>query len=353
MAVTKYGTAGTVTEVSGAGRWARAGIPFQVRGPGELKVTAVAGQQRTVQIAAGQALTCGVLTVETAPQQLQLAANTGAQVRYDLVVLRVLWGGLGASTAVYDIKQGIVGAPSPPALTRTPGTLYEAPLAVVKMSPNTGQLTGSSVFPIVPHGGKGGPLHVSQGSWVQLVDAQTGAELITDHNGWRYRRLVDGSWLVIESDLQPWSTWAPALYTTTGSVVLGTGGIAVGRYKVVRGVCIAEFEVRRGTSGSNFSRGDIYVPLPVPAGSYTQDKWMTAHLTTFNAGLMEWQAQIVLGGPGATAATIWAPKSAIEPRMAPWRSCDSSGNSNTGWPRIVSNYTEAAVVTGQLHYITE
>ncbi|QRY61463.1 hypothetical protein JVX90_13685 [Gordonia sp. PDNC005] len=354
MAITYFGTQGTVTESTGAGRWARAGVPFMVRTPDDFKVTAVTGLQRTVQVAAGSALVCGVSTVETAARQLQLAANTGSQVRLDLVVLRLVWAGLGASTAVLDIKQGTPGAVNPPTPTRTPGTVYEAPLAVVRVAPNTGQLTGSAVFPIAPYGGKGGPLHALQAQWIQLVDAPVGTELVTDTNAWRYCRLADGSWSVIESNLQPWSTWTPQLTSAGGgNIVLGTGGIMVGRYKIIRNMLYGEFEIRKGTSGSDFRWGNISVALPVPVGTGTTDRWCPAHLATPATGLMDWRAQ-VLCSSGATSGLIFAALSSVDVRMRAWRSAASSpAQPDTGYPRIVNQYTEGLVVTGQLRYIVD
>lgn len=354
MAITIVGTQGTINESGGARRWGRAGVRFMVRGPDDLKVTAVTGLQRTVSVAAGSALTCGVMTVETAARQLQLAANTGASARLDLVVLRIVWAGLGASTATLDVKQGTPGALNPPTPTRSPGSVYEAPLAVVRVAPNTGQLSGATVFPIAPYGGRGGPLHTLQGQWVQFVDAPTGAELVTDHNRWRYRRLSDGAWSIIESDLQPWSTWTPQLTSPGGNIVLGTGGIMAGRYKIIRGEVLGEFEIRKGTSGSDFRWGNISVALPVPAGSgYVADRWCPAHLATPATGLMDWRAQLLIQS-GQSSALIFASASSIDCRMKAWRSAEKSpAVADTGYPRIVNQYTEGLVVTGTLRYIVD
>ncbi|MGK9270504.1 hypothetical protein KXR83_05825 [Williamsia muralis] len=353
MAITFAGTDGTVTQSTGAQRWAAAGVPFLVDGPADLKVTATSGQQRTVAVAPGKALVCGVLVTSTSPQYLQLAANTGNSRRLDIVVLRITWAsGSNASTAAFDVVQGAVGGPSP-TLTRNPGVTYEAPLAEISVAPNTGQFTSAAVWPIAPFGGRAGPLHVLQGNSWSKVDAPAGTELITDHNSYRYRKDSTGTWVLTEATNQPWSTWVPTLRAATdGVITLGTGGLMAGRYKIVKSMVLAELEVRRGTAGSDFHRGNITVDLPVAAGSYFTDRWCPAHLYTHQESFMDWRSQIIIKS-GATNGLVMVPTSGADCRMVPWRSADASGNSGTGRPAIATGWSEAATFTAVLRYSTD
>lgn len=351
MAITFFGTDGTVGQSPGAVRWSNAGVPFLVDGPPDLKVTAAVGQQRTVAVAGGRALVCGVYVHSTSARYIQLSSNTAASTRYDVIVLRVTWSSeTNASIVTLGAVEGTAGA-GIPTVTRTPGVYYEAPLAVVSVVPNAGQFSSAVVRPIAPYGGRGGPLHVLQSQSWSIVDAPAGTELVTDNNLYRYQKNITGSWNLIEANDQSWSTWTPQLRTPYGDVFLGTGGIWSGRYKIIKSVVFAEVEVRRGTAGSNFYKGDITVDLPVPSGTAATvtDRWCTAHLLTSQEEPMDWLAQVLIR-PNVAYGLVWSSTASDDCRMAPWRSADSTGNAGTGRPRINTGYTEADVFTTFLRY---
>lgn len=358
MARTQIGLQGSVGEAEGARRWSRANVPFMVNLPGEFYVRPVTGQQRTVEVENGVALVCGVQVTETADRTLVFESNTGTTVRFDLVVLRLEWLGLGQSKATLEVKKG---ATSPPAPTRNPGTVYEAVLAVVQVAPNTGQLTGSMVYQLTPHGGKGGALRVPQSQYLSYVDMGPGTEVITLDNGYRRRKSVGGAFDVVEADTQPWSTWSPNLRSreTGQAVVLGTGGVQKGRYKIVKNMVFAEVEIRRGVSGSDFRYGDLIIDLPPggtpvfptsPSPDYLGIQWMMGHLYTVGDGFMDWRVQIAVV-TGSSTADIWAPMAGNDARMRPWRSAAGGYNPSTGVPYLGNNnYTQGETFTAVMRY---
>ena len=356
MAIVQIGLQGSVGESEGARRWARAGVPFMTADEDEFIVRALSGQQRTVEITPGVALVCGVMVTETVPRTLSFEANVSASPRYDLVVLRLEWAGLGGSTASLQVKTG--GA-SPPVPTRNPGVVYEAVLAVVQVAPNTGQLTGSAVYALTPHGGKGGAVYVPQSQYLSYLDIEEGTEVVAVDNGYRWRKSVGGTFEIVEAEKQPWSTWDPNLRTVDGTpVILGTGGVQRGRYKVIRNMCFAEVEIRRGTAGSDFRFGDLMFSLPPdavptfptsPSSRYLGIQWMMGHLFTMGGGSMDWRAQIPVN-TGWADAGIWTPTRSDDVRMRPWRSADSSYAAGTGIPWINGYYSQAEVFTAVLRY---
>lgn len=358
MARTQIGLQGSVDESGGARRWSRAGVPFMVSGTEEFYVRPVTGQQRTVEVSSGVALVCGVMVTETADRSLVFEANTGTTTRYDLVTLRLEWLGLGQSKATLEVKKGTTSPPSP---TRTPGTVYEAVLAVVQIAPNTGQLTGAMIYQLTPYGGKGGALHVPQSQYLSYLDVGPGAEVVTDDNGWRRRRTVGGSYDLVEAETQPWSEWNPNLRSkeTGQAVILGTGGVSKGRYKVIRNMVFAEVEIRRGVAGSDFRYGDLIFDLPPgctpvfpnsPSQDYLGIQWMMGHLYTLGDGYMDWRCHVAVS-TNVSYADIWVPTSMVDTRLRPWRSAAGGYNPSTGIPyQGGGNYTQGEVFTAVLRY---
>lgn len=355
MAITIYGTKATVNEATGAFRWSRAGVAFLVDTPGQLKVSGTLGQARMVSVAPGSAEVCGVLLTETAPQQIPIDPNTGSADRFDVVAIKVSWAGLGKSSATYTV---LTGGSTPPAIPRSAGFDYYAPLAVVRVPPNVGQLSGAHIANITPYGGRGGPVRVPQSRYIELLDVRVGAELVADDTGWSYRMDSPGTWTTVATDVQPWKTWDPALYSDKGPVILGTGGVSQGRYKIMRGMCFAEVEVRRGVAGSDFGWGIVRMNLPPDAvpnigdtgSAALLDQWMLGHLYTRGDGLMDWRCQVAVRDKQSWAP-IFVATNAADGRLLPWRCSDGPGRPGTGIPWQANNqYTEAEVFTAVMRY---
>jgi hypothetical protein len=114
-----------------------------------LNVTAADGD-RMVEVATGRANVAGVLARVTAPELVELAvAGSTTNDRIDLIVLRANWD---ARTCVLARVTGTPSAnPQVPGLAQTPGTLYELPIAQVRLSPGQGTiLQGDITKTVVP-----------------------------------------------------------------------------------------------------------------------------------------------------------------------------------------------------------
>ncbi|MFD0450449.1 hypothetical protein ACFQZK_05715 [Rhodococcus aetherivorans] len=153
MVATTAGFKGTVTEVQEATRFALAGAKAVVDTAAAFKPTSTG--VRSIQLAAGTAMVCGVLVVESAPQVVEIAANAGASARLDVLGLRFTWAGDNSRVEVF-VKQGVVGSSTPPALTRVAGGTYEFPLAVVRVRPSVSTIAAADVLDVRVWGGFGG-----------------------------------------------------------------------------------------------------------------------------------------------------------------------------------------------------
>jgi hypothetical protein len=185
------GFAGTIDEIGEAKRFYASGVPFRALDAASWLVTSVTTSSLTVTIAPGVAECCGVYDTSTAASTLVLTANGSGSTRLDAVVARWTWGA-GANVS-FAVITGTPGSASPPTLTRNPGVVYEALLAVVSVTNGVGSLPPGSVFDVRTYGGVAGPLVVSQGLYYTYVDVPTGGELtIGDPSGLRYMRVGTG-----------------------------------------------------------------------------------------------------------------------------------------------------------------
>lgn len=99
----------------------------------------------TVSVAAGRALVGGFYYQLTATKTVTIAANTGANPRLDLVVVRA---DLSTGSVNLAVVQGTPAAsPKVPVLTRTYGGNWEMPLHQVNVPANSGALSLTSVMP--------------------------------------------------------------------------------------------------------------------------------------------------------------------------------------------------------------
>ena len=103
----------------------------------ELEVFAQADGMK-VYVKTGQAMVDNHRVWITSQKELAIAAS-GSSSRTDLVVLRIVYGNEGESTAVLDVKQGTT------ALTQTTGGTYEIPLAEVTVGAGVVTIQASAV----------------------------------------------------------------------------------------------------------------------------------------------------------------------------------------------------------------
>lgn len=359
MALTTVGFQGVVQEDGEAGRFYRVAPPFIVdNGTSHLKVTTLGGWTRQVSVAAGTAQCCGVTATESAATTLAHAANSSGTFRLDVVVMKFTWAGASSAVAL-EIKQGAPGSATPPSLTRTPGAVYEAPLAVVRVNNGVTSIAAGNIYDVRAFGGLGGPLRIADETYVQTVDGHAGAELVIDGvtPTRLWRKQLSGTWVLDTEVAYPWTYFDPVLRyaggggVAAGTVNLGAGGVRRGRYKIINGMLMGEVEIRKGTVGDYFGRGDLRIDLPpgYPPSTYFTDQWNDGNMVTAYGGAQWWGVQLLLRG-GDTTAPIFAPTSVSDCRMLPWRAADSGGGAGTGIPTISGQHSSASVLCAQLYY---
>lgn len=193
---TSVGYTGTVDQVAEAQRFAAAtGVPFKAASANDWAVTAYSGANRTVQIAAGSGVCCGVKDTTSAAATLTVAANTSGSTRLDVVVATFNWAA-GTPVTSFAVIQGTTSLPAintggsvvSTSVNRIPGVQYDAVLAVISVPNNAGVLSSSNVLDRRLYGSN--PLAVASGSYLTMVDVgafgrvkavDTGAEWV--YNG--------------------------------------------------------------------------------------------------------------------------------------------------------------------------
>lgn len=352
MAITTAGFQGVVTESQEAGRFFRIAPPALADGPNDMKVTNTSGT-RLVSLAAGTIQVCGVTVTNTAAQTFTFASNASA-ARYDMILLRVVWAG-GSSTAEVIVRQGSTGGP--PAITRTPGSTYEMPLAIVRINTGASTINSGDVFDIRTYGGRGGRMRVLQESYVGWVDGHIGAELIVEGTVRTYRRAIDGAWTLVSDILTPWRYFDPIVrflgqgQVQPGTASMGTGGVRRGRYKIIDGFLIGEVEIRTGTGGITFGAGALTIDLPpgYPPDTYFADRWQQGHLYTTAEAVMDWTADALIKG-GESKASLYVTAKGADARMVPAKTQDGSNTAGTGSPWIATGYSDPKVICLNLCY---
>lgn len=191
------GYTGTVDQIAEARRFAGAmGAPFVAGSVSQWAVTAVSGSNRTVQIASGSAVCCGVRDTTAANATLTVATNGTGSTRYDVVVATFNWAAgtpvtsfnviTGTSAGIPTINTG--GSVVSTSINRIPGVQYDAVLAVIQVPNAAGVLSSANVLDRRPYGGGGGPLTIAGSTFLTAVDMGSGGELIAADSGthWYY-----------------------------------------------------------------------------------------------------------------------------------------------------------------------
>ena len=123
MAINSYGYDGTVSEA----RWAEIGYGMGYGAAPSVVVSGLAvtvgGGTRALSISSGDAVACNVLTKNTSAVTVNAPANSSGSTRRLYVIAKFDWA---ANTTTFETKGS---GTSLPALTQTPGTTWEMPLA--------------------------------------------------------------------------------------------------------------------------------------------------------------------------------------------------------------------------------
>lgn len=212
MALTPKGFDGTVTEADFAKMARHFGTPYSVKDDPDLKVTAVAGQDRTVQIATGEAAAYGVLVTNDAAITLQLP-TIASGTRWDLVCLRRDWQPAGG-TATVTYVQGTSTKAIPAGRNANPGVIDDQPLALVQLT--AGQTQPTAIVDLRSWASK----VITVSDLLALPDAPLGTRAVV--GSVRYKRLTSG-WLAVGHDSPPCADLAmgtaPSLATDTPTVL--------------------------------------------------------------------------------------------------------------------------------------
>lgn len=133
MAITdSLGYGGTITE-DDIPRWGRSfDARYGVISAGDWKVTAKAGVDRTVGIAAGDGFGHKVIDTNDA-EVTKTFATLSSGTRYDLVVARRDWSGAGGTTTFAVVTGTASSIAAFATRNRNPGVLDDQPLAVVQV----------------------------------------------------------------------------------------------------------------------------------------------------------------------------------------------------------------------------
>lgn len=228
MAVTHApaGFTGTVDQIDEARRFALGGGGrFRVNSSTDWALTPT-GATRTVSIAAGAALACGVYDATTAADTVTFAANGGGSDRFDAIVATFDWSALTISFRV------IQGTTVPPAIVKTgstvdvtkinwlPGLRYDAVLGIIRARPGVTTLAPADLYDCRTWG-SWNLLNVISALYRDQVDVDPGGRIL-DSAGARHLKMLDGTWVYENAYGKAWRTagFSGALPVNTDTVLI-------------------------------------------------------------------------------------------------------------------------------------
>lgn len=174
-------TGNPYTELAWADAHPRIGSgSYGVRSGGDWKVTAVAGQDRTVSIAEGFGWGAGVIDKTVANDTIQLDTISSGS-RWDLIVARRDWTPTAGETVFMKINGGSVKA-IPGGRLATPGGIDDQPLALVQVT--AGQTQPTAIVDLRCWATNGGM--VAKDDLVKSYLNDLGTELYINGTVWRY-----------------------------------------------------------------------------------------------------------------------------------------------------------------------
>lgn len=145
MAITVNGVTGSVTDVEWAQLWQDAmdGGREESVATG-LQVTPSSG--RVLAVSAGRSFQSGASVVYTGGSTVTIAANTASSARIDTVCMQVNWAGTETTAGTLVVVQGVAAAnPVARALTKTPGGIWQTPLAYVRVAAGAATISAANI----------------------------------------------------------------------------------------------------------------------------------------------------------------------------------------------------------------
>lgn len=199
------------TEVAWANAHPSIGLAtYGVRSPGDWKVSAVSGQDRTVSIAAGRGFGYGVTDKAVANDTIQLDSILSGS-RWDLVAVRRDWTPTAGVSKFVKVNGGAT-AVIPGGRQAGPGNIDDQPLALVQVT--AGQTQPSSIIDLRTWSGDGGGLIANHDLVRSFLNA-TGTRISINGVNWARRVGANDAPEWFEEDST--GTWTP--------LTLGTGWV--------------------------------------------------------------------------------------------------------------------------------
>lgn len=254
VAFTSKGYDTTVDNPYTEASWAEAhpaigSATYGVRSPLDWKVTAVAGQDRTVSINAGRGFGHGVTDKTVENDTLQLASITSGS-RWDLIVARRDWTPTAGVTKFEKISGGATAA-IPGGRLYGPGNIDDQPLALVQVT--AGQTQPTAIIDLRTWTGDGGGL-VANHDLVRSFLNQVGTHITI--NGVLWIRRVGAN------DVPEWANGNGLIYANSQTVGAGmtTNAFSSGTLRPL--IQVGTFV---GTTSDN---GDLTITYPTqfPSG---------------------------------------------------------------------------------------
>jgi hypothetical protein len=256
VAITSVGYDGTVNETQWAQLIGEAGSRYGVAGAGDLKVTTLTGQDRTVTIAAGVAHGNGIYDTLSTAENVGPLPIVSSGTRWDTIVLRRNWS-TNATTPMYLQGTAVQGIAS--GRVKNPGVQDDQPLALVQIT--AGQTLPTAIVDLRCWGGDGGVYAASDDALAYLDSPGTdvwinGIEYVREvaSNGtvsWRSSRLGGAVWAVtISAATNAVRAMDPTITRNSGGFVRsGTWGVAVPKTAVYD----LRLDIKVGPNGADTS----------------------------------------------------------------------------------------------------
>lgn len=250
---------GTVSETQIARMAHNFGADYAVEGAADWKVTAVAGQDRTVAIAPGTGYGHFVRDTTDSIATIQLATITSG-TRWDLIVCRRDWQPPGG-VSTFEKVQGTSSKVIPSGRLVGPGVKDDQPLALVQVT--AGQTLPTAIVDLRTWPSK----VITASDLLALPNAALGTEAVV--SGTRYRRELDNTnnvaWVI--AGVGQWQDFYPYLYTNMSTTPVAIAAVIdYARWRMLdAGTVQAQVSVTR-TAGQT-TQGGFGVSLPV-RGAY-------------------------------------------------------------------------------------